>query len=97
MRFDDMLTSDGKGFNIEKLKEMDKNGLKFPSELLRMAAENERLRKESAVKDEEIARRDEEIKKKDKQIGRLKYSQRVNGLKEMKNDLKKRLKKYINH
>ena len=94
IRFDDMLTGEGKGFDIEKLKEMDKSGLLFPAEMLRITAENERLRRESEEKDAALAQQKEELKKKDKQIGKLKYMNRVHGAKEQaKKNMKNLLKK----
>lgn len=96
MRFDDMLTGDGKGFDLEKLKEMDKSGLLFPSEILRITAENEKLRRESEAKDAALAERDEELKKKEKQIGKLEYLNRIHRIKEQaKKNMKDLLKKVI--
>lgn len=73
MRFDGLLTGDGNGFSYEKLKEISKVGLLFPSEILRLKDEVNRLREENAVKDRLIEQREEEIKKKKNEIGRLRY------------------------
>ncbi len=77
MRFDGMLTCDGMGFNYDKLKEIDKSGLMFPSELLRKEEEIRKLRQDNEEKDREIEKRDEEIKKKDNIIGKMKYEDRI--------------------
>lgn len=77
MRFDGLLTGDGNGFSFEKLKEISKEGLLFPSEILRLKEEVNKLREDNAAKDKEIEQRDHEIKKKDDEIGRLKYLNRI--------------------
>ena len=75
--FDDMLMGADNGFNYEKLREIEKSGLSFPRELLRMEEENRKLRQESEDKDRELEKRDAEIKKKDDLIGRMKYEDRI--------------------
>lgn len=77
MRFDGLLTGDGNGFSYEKLKEISKEGFLFPSEILHLKDEVNRLREENAAKDKIIEQRDKEIEKKDNEIGRLKYLNRI--------------------
>ena len=77
MSFDDMLMGDGNGFNYEKLKEIDRSGLRFPSELLRMQEEIRQLRESNNAKDKELEKRDAELKKKDNIIGKMKYEERI--------------------
>lgn len=77
MRFDGLLTGDGNGFSYEKLKEISKEGLLFPSEILRLRDEVNRLREENAAKDKVIEQREKEIEKKINEIGRLRYLNRI--------------------
>lgn len=91
--FDDILMGEGKGFNYEKLKEIEKSGLRFPSELLRVEEENRKLRQENEDKDKEIEKRDAEIKKKDKIISRMKYEGRIKNGANVKKKKQKRSKK----
>lgn len=75
--FDDMLMGEGNGFNYDKLREIEKSGLMFPSELLRKEEEIRKLRQDNEKKDREIEKRDAEIKKKDNIIGKMKYEDRI--------------------
>lgn len=92
LNFDSLLTSDGKGFNYEKLKEINHSGLLFPGELLRMAEENKQLKHDIEAKEKEIEKRDIELLKNEKLIGRLKYGNRIYE-KSTKNSVLKLLKK----
>ena len=96
LTFDDMLMGEGNGFNYEKLREIEKSGLKFPSELLRKEEEIRKLRQDNEEKDREIEKRDAELKKKDNIIGKMKYEDRIkNGkkTKERKNKIKALIQK----
>lgn len=77
MRFDGLLTGEGNGFSYEKLKEISKEGLLFPSEIIHLKDEVNRLREENAAKDKLIEQREEEIEKKKNEIGRLRYLNRL--------------------
>lgn len=94
MRFDGLLTGDGNGFSYEKLKEISKEGLLFPSEILRLQDEVNRLREENAAKDRLIEQREKEIEKNKNEIGRLRYLNRLrHGADYVKVGVKKILKK----
>lgn len=91
LRFDGMLTGDGKAFNIDKLKELEKSGFLFPGELLRVVEENQKLKQNVEVQKLEIEKRDAEIEKKDNHIRRLSYEERVrSGGKRKKRKFKRR-------
>lgn len=95
MRFDGLLTGDGNGFSYEKLKEISKEGLLFPSEIIRLRDEVNRLREENAAKDKVIEQREKEIEKKINEIGRLRYLNRIkHGADYVKGSVKGLLRKF---
>ena len=77
MRFDELLTGDGTGISIERLREISKDGLLFPAEIIRLEEENGRLKNELEKKNWELQQQKEEIIKRDNEIGRLKYLNRL--------------------
>lgn len=97
MRFDGLLTGDGTGFSYEKLKEISKEGLIFPSEILKLKEENQQLVQQNEAKDRIIEQKDEEIKKSKNEIGRLKYLYRIKYGKELLKGGWKGLLKKLGH